>query len=53
MELQKIFAEMDRSTLESFLNIFDKGFRNTIEAHIAGQKVMQPIFCKGDFLWML
>ena len=34
--------------MRKFLNIFDKGFRNTIEAHLAGQKVMQPIFAKGD-----
>jgi hypothetical protein len=48
MPQQKDFAEMDQSSQVPFLNVFDKGFRNAIEADQAGQRVLQPIFSKGD-----
>ena len=49
MPRQKKFAEQDPSSNKAFLNIFDKGFRNAIEADQNGQKVLQPIYSKGDY----
>jgi hypothetical protein len=48
LQEQKAFAEWDQSTLESFLNIFDKGYRCTLDALQEGQKCLQPTFARSD-----
>ena len=48
MELQKLFAAMDPTSKLAFLNVFDKGFRNWLEAQLNGQKVLQPNYAKGN-----
>jgi hypothetical protein len=48
--LQKLFAELDDTTLEHFLNIFNKGYRCTVQAKNHGQKCIQPTFAdSGQF----
>ena len=50
-EKQKVFAEKDlyKGKPSPFVNIFDKGYRLTLEAARAGgQECIQPIFAKSD-----
>ena len=50
-EKQKKFAEddLDEDEYVPFANIFDKGYRCTLEAYRAGkQECIQPIFAKSD-----
>jgi len=42
LELQKLFAENDTSSLEAFLNVFDKGYHMLLEAKRQGQLCCQP-----------
>merc|ERR1711971_378255 len=44
LQLQKLFAEVDlvNSQVEGILNIFDKGYHQTLEAKKLGQKCIQP-----------
>jgi len=42
LELQKLFAENDPSSLEAFLNIFDKGYHMLLESKRQGQRCIQP-----------
>jgi hypothetical protein len=47
---QKYFAEWDDTTIEMFLNIFDKGYRCNVSANNFGQKCIQPTFAgSGQF----
>ena len=42
LELQKLFAENDSTSLEAFLNIFDKGYHILLESKRNGQRCIQP-----------
>jgi hypothetical protein len=48
LEEQDEFSKADMTSLLSFLNIFDKGYRCTLEAHRHGQTCLQPEFAKSD-----
>ncbi|CAJ1957377.1 unnamed protein product [Cylindrotheca closterium] len=45
---QRKFSEADSSSKEPFNKIFDKGFRNTLDASMEGQTCTQPTYSKGD-----
>mmetsp|Transcript_31595 Transcript_31595/g.76330 ORF Transcript_31595/g.76330 Transcript_31595/m.76330 type:complete len:534 (-) Transcript_31595:28-1629(-) len=45
---QRTFSEADASSDEPFTNVFDKGFRNSLDAAMEGQKCKQPKYSKGD-----
>jgi len=45
---QKDFAESDPSSKTLPLNIFDKGYRSTLDAQKEGQRCVQPAFAKSD-----
>jgi hypothetical protein len=47
METQRAFSEADPTSNVPFTNVFDKGFRNTVDAAMAGQKCLQPVFSRG------
>jgi hypothetical protein len=42
LELQKMFSENDPTSIEAFLNIFDKGYHMLLEAKRHGQLCCQP-----------
>ena len=48
LELQKAFAENDPSSIETFLNIFDKGYHMILETQKHGQLCCQPDEAKSD-----
>jgi len=48
LQEQREFAESDPSSIEVFLNIFDKGYRCTLEAEQEGQECLQPDFVDSD-----
>ena len=50
LEDQQQFAKNDTSSEdhEPFLNIFDKGFRNVLDARRCGQRCLQPVFARSD-----
>lgn len=48
LKLQRDFAKWDQSSSETFLNIFDKGYRCTLEASQMGQRCLQPTFAQSD-----
>jgi hypothetical protein len=48
LEEQQEFSKADTTSLLSFLNIFDKGYRCTLEAHRHGQTSLQPKFAKSN-----
>ena len=45
---QRKFSEADFSSEKAFTNIFDKGFRNTLDVAMEGQTCIQPKYSKGD-----
>jgi hypothetical protein len=45
---QKIFADLDPSSILAFLNVFDKGYRCVLEAKAEGQQCLQPVFARSD-----
>ena len=42
LEMQKVFAEQDPTSLKAFLNVFDKGHHQLLEAKQLGQLCCQP-----------
>jgi hypothetical protein len=48
LELQKLFADNDPTSFESFLNVLDKGYHQLLKAKQHGQLVLQPD--RADFL---
>lgn len=42
LELQKLFSEKDPTSLESFLNVLDKGYLQLLKAKQLDQLVLQP-----------
>ena len=47
LKCQKEFSEADASSDEPFTNVFDKGFKNVVDASMEGQKCLAPSFSKG------
>jgi hypothetical protein len=45
---QKVFAEADETSEESFLNAFEEGHLRTLAARKQGQNSLQPEFAKSD-----
>jgi len=47
LEQQKTFSENDATSTKPFANVFDKGFRNSLDAALEGQYCIQPKYSKG------
>ena len=48
LEKQAEFTKEDKSSKEPCLNVFDKGFRNVVDARRFGQRCLQPVFARSD-----
>ena len=47
LEMQKQYSEADPTSDEPFTNVFDKGFRNGVDAAMLGQHCIQPAYSRG------
>ena len=45
---QRKKSKADTTSEKSFTNVFDKGFRNSLDAQLEGQTCIQPKYSKGD-----
>jgi hypothetical protein len=48
LKQQKEFAKEDTSSVKPVTNVFDKGFRNALDAAMEGQSCCQPKYSKGQ-----
>ena len=47
LEQQSVFSDNDGSPEKRFANVFDQGFRNSLDASLDDQTCIQPTYSKG------